>query len=56
MNHSGKKSWKGYLLDFVMLFLAVSLGFMADNFRERASERSKEIAKGLVQVYFTFCF
>ena len=43
MNHSGKKSWKGYLLDFVMLFLAVSLGFMADNFRERASERSKEI-------------
>ena len=43
MNHSRKKSWKGYLLDFIMLFLAVSLGFMADNFRERASERSKEI-------------
>lgn len=43
MNHSKKKSWKGYLLDFIMLFLAVSLGFMADNFREGASERSKEI-------------
>ena len=43
MNNSRKKSWKGYSLDFIMLFLAVSLGFMADNFRERASERSKEI-------------
>ena len=43
MNHSKKKSWKGYLLDFIMLFLAVSLGFMADNFREGASDRSKEI-------------
>ena len=43
MNHSRKKSWKGYLLDFIMLFLAVSLGFMADNFREGASDRSKEI-------------
>jgi len=36
------KNWKGYFLEFLLLFLAVSLGFMADNFREKASERTKE--------------
>ena len=37
-----RKSWKGYFLEFLMLFLAVTLGFMADNFREKSSERAKE--------------
>lgn len=43
MNNSKKRNWKGYFLEFIMLFLAVSLGFMADNFREKTSERNKEI-------------
>lgn len=42
MIHSKKRSWKGYFLEFVMLFLAISLGFMADNFRENISEKNKE--------------
>jgi hypothetical protein len=29
-----KKKWKEYLLEFFMLFLAVSLGFIAENIRE----------------------
>ena len=29
-----KKKWKEYLLEFFMLFLAVSLGFVAENIRE----------------------
>jgi len=39
---SNVKNWKGYLLDFIMLFLAISLGFLADNFREKFSDRNKE--------------
>ncbi len=39
-----KKSWKQYLLDFLMLFLAVTLGFFADSLREKKSERAKEKA------------
>ena len=30
----GKKSWKSYFWEFLMLFLAVSLGFYAENTRE----------------------
>lgn len=37
-----KKGWKGYSLEFILLFMAVSLGFIADNFREKISERNKE--------------
>ena len=36
------KSWTNYLLEFLMLFLAVSLGFLADNFREKNSENKAE--------------
>ena len=42
MNNVKKRNWKGYFLEFIMLFLAVTLGFMADNFREKISERTKE--------------
>ncbi len=37
-----KKKWTGYLLEFLMLFLAVYLGFLAENIRERKIERHKE--------------
>src|SRR5258705_9296530 len=39
-NH--KKKWTGYLLEFLMLFLAVFLGFLAENAREHMVERKKE--------------
>lgn len=39
---SHKKKWKEYFLDFFMLFLAVTLGFFAENQREHLVERHKE--------------
>lgn len=36
-----KKKWKEYLLEFFMLFLAVFLGFLAENWREQLVERNK---------------
>lgn len=42
MSKAKKRSWKRYFLEFLMLFLAVSLGFMADNFREKISDKNKE--------------
>jgi hypothetical protein len=38
------KKWKEYITEFVMLFLAVSLGFMAENIREHQIEKQREIA------------
>jgi hypothetical protein len=38
----GKKKFKDYFLEFLMLFLAVTLGFLAENFREHISERKQE--------------
>lgn len=35
-------SLKKYVLEFLMLFLAVFLGFLADNYREAMLEKSKE--------------
>src|SRR4029079_7010683 len=45
-----KKKWTEYFLEFLMLFLAVFLGFLAENFREHQVE--KERAK---QYIFSFC-
>src|SRR5882724_6558809 len=44
-----KKKWGEYLLEFFMLFLAVFLGFVAENIRESSieREREKEFAKAL---------
>ncbi len=42
MEETKSKNWKSYFLEFLMLFLAVSLGFMADNYRENLSDKSKE--------------
>lgn len=37
-----KKKWTEYLLEFFMLFLAVFLGFVAENVRENSVERHRE--------------
>ncbi len=37
-----KKKWGEYLLEFFMLFLAVFLGFVAENIREHSVENKKE--------------
>jgi hypothetical protein len=46
---TNKKKWGEYFLEFLMLFLAVTLGFFAENLRERISEshREKEFARQL---------
>ena len=46
-----KKKWTEYLLEFFMLFLAVFLGFVAENIRETSVEhhKEKEYIKSLVQ-------
>jgi hypothetical protein len=40
--HVEKKSFKEYLLEGLMIFLAVTMGFIAENFREHVSDKSKE--------------
>ena len=37
-----KKKWGEYLLEFLMLFLAVFLGFVAENLREDSVEKHRE--------------
>ena len=37
-----KKKWAEYVLEFLMLFLAVFLGFVAENIRETSVERHQE--------------
>ena len=45
-----KKKWGEYLLEFLMIFFAVFLGFLAENMREEIIEhsRAKEFAVGIV--------
>jgi hypothetical protein len=40
--HTERKSWKHYLFEFLMLFLAVTAGFFAENAREHIVESKKE--------------
>ena len=40
--HVEKKSFKEYLLEGLMIFLAVSMGFIAENIREHISDKEKE--------------
>jgi hypothetical protein len=44
-----KKNFKEYLLEFIMIFLAVAMGFCAENIREGISEknRGKEFAQSM---------
>jgi hypothetical protein len=46
-----KKKWTEYLLEFFMLFLAVFLGFTAENIREKQVEKNKgkEYIKSLTE-------
>lgn len=40
--HHKKKDFKEYFLEFLMIFLAVTLGFFAEGLRENISDHSKE--------------
>ncbi len=40
--HHKKKKWIEYFLEFLMIFLAVTLGFFAETIRERISEKHRE--------------
>lgn len=50
-NHRGRKKWTHYFWEFLMLFLAVTLGFFVENQREHYVEklRAKQFAKTLVE-------
>ena len=50
-HHHGKKNWKSYFWEFLMLFLAVTLGFFVENQREHYIEnlRAKEFSKSLIK-------
>jgi hypothetical protein len=41
-SHSERKKWTHYLWEFLMLFLAVFCGFLAENIREKSVERHRE--------------
>ncbi len=49
--HHKKKNFREYFLEFLMIFLAVTLGFIAENVRESIGDRSKEkeYAESLIQ-------
>ena len=40
--HHKRKNFKEYFLEFLMLFLAVILGFFAENIREHFGDKKKE--------------
>jgi hypothetical protein len=44
-----KKKWKEYLLEFLMIFFAVTLGFFAENIREHYVEKAN--AKKFIESY-----
>jgi hypothetical protein len=41
-SHTARKKWTHYLWEFIMLFLAVFCGFLAENKREKIVERHRE--------------
>ena len=41
---SPKKKWYVYFIDFIMLFVAVTLGFYAENLRDQQTEKNREIS------------
>jgi hypothetical protein len=50
-SHSSGKKWTHYFWEFIMLFLAVFCGFLAENFREHFTElqREKQYMQSLVK-------
>src|SRR5215203_2568937 len=53
--HSPRKKWTHYFWEFLMLFLAVFCGFIAENMREHYVEgqREKTLAKNLYKELYT---
>lgn len=53
--HHAPKPWKEYFLEFLMIFLAVTMGFFAETIREDISEsgKAKELAKSLYREVYT---
>ncbi len=45
-----KKKWAEYIIEFVMLFAAVTLGFLAENVRELNTDK-KNTNNSLVTLY-----
>lgn len=45
-----KKKWGEYLLEFLMLFLAVTLGFFAENLREHVTEQRRAKAYAISMI------
>ena len=41
--HTERKKWTHYLWEFLMLFLAIFCGFLAENFREHQVEKEKAV-------------
>ena len=52
--HTPRKKWTHYFWEFLMLFLAVFCGFLAENQREHYVEkqRAKELARALYNELF----
>ena len=48
--HTPRKKWTHYLWEFLMLFLAVTLGFLVENQREHYIENKRE--KQYVQSFY----
>src|SRR5512138_2766177 len=40
-SHTERKKWTHYIWEFLMLFLAVFCGFLAENFREHQVEKNR---------------
>src|SRR5512138_2550244 len=49
-SHTERKKWTHYLWEFLMLFLAVFCGFLAENFREHLVENKRE--KKYIQSFY----
>jgi hypothetical protein len=49
-SHSERKKWTHYLWEFLMLFLAVFCGFLAENLREHMVEQNRE--KGYIKSFY----
>src|SRR5678815_1409419 len=54
-SHRGRKKWTHYFWEFLMLFLAVFSGFLAENQREHYVEhqREKQYAKELYAEFYS---
>lgn len=51
--HAERKKWNHYFFDFLMLFLAVFAGFLAENWREHSAEHITQITQSGNLRYFT---